>query len=77
MISTSSLSPYRNDLGTILQFFIMIELIIGGLGHFIIFEFVEKIRYKRKGLSYRLSLFTKLSLFMYIFVGLIGLLFSF
>ena len=77
IISKSSLSPYRNDLGTILQFFIMIELIIGGLGHFIIFEFVEKIRYKRKGLSYRLSLFTKLSLFMYIFVALIGLVFSF
>lgn len=77
IISTSSIAPYRNDLGTILQFFIMVELIIGGLGHFIIFEFVERIHHKRRGLIYNLSLFTKLSLFAYTFVGLVGFTFSF
>lgn len=77
IVSTSSLSPYRNDLGTILQLFIMVELIIGGLGHFIIFECIEKIRYKREGLVYKLSLFTRLSLFTYIFIGLVGFIFSF
>ncbi|MCQ3915341.1 MAG: hypothetical protein MJ195_00930 [Mycoplasmoidaceae bacterium] len=34
-ISANSMAPFRNDLGIIFQTFIVMELIIGGLGHFV------------------------------------------
>jgi Trk-type K+ transport system membrane component len=40
----------------------MIEFIIGGIGFPLIFDLIEKVKYKRKGLKYQLSLFTKLGL---------------
>jgi Trk-type K+ transport system membrane component len=55
----------------------MIEFIIGGIGFPLIFDLIEKFKYKRKGLKYQLSLFTKLGLLGFGTVSIIGLIFAF
>ncbi len=76
-VSSTSFAPYRNDWGTILQFFIVLELIIGGLGHFVWFEIIQKIRYKSIKKTYFMSLYSKIAIVVYLAVAVIGLLSTF
>ena len=75
--SDCSLAAFRNDWNIIFQLFTMIEIIIGGIGYPLIFDYYEKIRHKRKGLKYNTSLFTKVALCSYLGVLLIGLAISY
>ena len=76
-VSSSSLAPFRNDWGTILQFFIILELVIGGLGHFVWFEVIQKVRYRSIKKTYFMSLYSKIAIVVYVIVAIIGLLSSF
>lgn len=72
-ISANSMAPYRNDWGAILQVLIIAELIIGGLGHFAAFDIIEKSRCKRKNIPYKVTLYTKVAVTVYIIVAVLGL----
>lgn len=75
--SDLSIAAYRNDWNIIFQVFVMLELILGGIGFPIIFDILEKIKYKRKGLKYQISLFTKITLIGYFVLAGIGLILVF
>jgi len=72
-ISATSMAPYRNDWGIILQCLIILELVIGGLGHFVWFDIIEKINCKRKHIPYKMTLYSKVAITVYIIVAVIGL----
>ncbi len=72
-ISSCSMAPFRNDLGIIFQTFIVMELIIGGLGHFVWFDVIEKIKCKATGKRYTMSLYSKVAISVYIMVAIAGL----
>lgn len=72
IISSSSLAPYRNDYGIFLQAMTMIEFVIGGIGFPVIFDYIEKIKFKRLGIDYKVSLFSKICLWSYLIVAVIG-----
>lgn len=72
-ISANSMAPYRNDWGVILQFLIVLELIIGGLGHFAAFDIIEKIRCKKQHIPYKVTLYTKVALTVYAIVAVFGI----
>lgn len=72
-ISSTSMAPFRNDLGIIFQTLIVIELIIGGLGHFVWFDVIEKIKCKATGKRYKMTLYTKVAISVYIIVAVLGL----
>ncbi|MDR3163662.1 MAG: hypothetical protein LBT77_01130 [Mycoplasmataceae bacterium] len=74
---SNSLSAFRNDWGVIFQVMAMIEFIIGGIGFPLIFDLIEKVKYKRKGLKYQLSLFTKLGLWGFAIASVVGLIFAY
>ncbi len=69
---TSSLSSYRNDWHTIFQLLIVFQIIIGGIGYPVIFDYLEKLDNKKKGKITRTSLFTKVALWAYFGVAIIG-----
>lgn len=71
-ISSTSMAPFRNDLGTILQWLIILELVIGGLGHFVWFEVIEKIRCKAIHKQYKMSLYSKVAITVYLIVAVLG-----
>ena len=71
-ISATSMAPYRNGVGTVLQLFIVLELIIGGLGHFVWFEVIEKIKCKALHKHYKMTLYSKVAISVYGFVALFG-----
>ena len=71
--SSNSLASFRNDWNVIFQLMTMILIVIGGIGYPIIFDIYEKIRYKKLGLRYRFSLFTKVAALSYIVVFGVGL----
>jgi Trk-type K+ transport system membrane component len=56
---------------------IMIEIIVGGIGFPLIFDFMEKIRYRKLKQKYRLTLFTKVALVGFAIVTAAGLIFSY
>ncbi|XQP55745.1 MAG: potassium transporter TrkG [Mycoplasmoidaceae bacterium] len=72
-ISATSMAPFRNDLGIIFQILIIMELIIGGLGHFVWFDVIEKIKCKATKQRYKMTLYTKVAITVYIIVAVIGL----
>ena len=72
-VSSSSFAPFRNDWGTILQFFIILELIVGGLGHFVWFEVIQKVRHKSIKKAYFMSLYSKIAIIVYFIVVIVGL----
>lgn len=72
-ISANSMSPFRNDLGILFQTFIVMELIIGGLGHFVWFDVIEKIKCKATGKRYKMTLYSKVAISVYIIVAILGL----
>ncbi|MDR3257650.1 MAG: hypothetical protein LBT17_02525 [Mycoplasmataceae bacterium] len=72
-----SMAALRNDWNVIFQLFVIIEFVIGGIGFPLIYDLIEKMKAKRKGIKYRLSLFTKLSLTGYLVVSLAGLAFAY
>ncbi len=71
--SNASLASFRNDWNIIFQLFTVIEIVLGGIGYPLIFDIYEKIRCKKHGLNYHLSLFSKVALVTYILVFIIGL----
>ena len=77
IISNWSVAPYRNDWGTLLQFLLIFELTIGGLGPVVIFDIYEKIKMRRKNLTYNMTLFAKISLWTYFIVSFLTIVFSF
>ncbi|VEU70303.1 TrkH family potassium uptake protein [Mycoplasmopsis glycophila] len=72
IISGKSLSPYYKDY--FLQFCFIVLLIIGGIGYPVIYDLRCFILHKmrRKSRRYRFTLFTKVSLIMYLIVFLVG-----
>jgi Trk-type K+ transport system membrane component len=50
---------------------VLCQIIIGGIGFPLIYDVIEKIRCKHKGIPYKLTLFGKVALISYIVVGLI------
>ena len=76
-ISANSMSPFRNDLGIIFQTLIVMELIIGGLGHFVWFDVIEKIKCKATGKRYKMTLYSKVAISVYIIVAALGLMGTF
>ncbi|MBQ0045690.1 MAG: TrkH family potassium uptake protein [Mycoplasma sp.] len=72
-ISATSMAPFRNDLGIIFQTLIVLELIIGGLGHFVWFDVIEKIKCKAIGRRYKMSLYSKVAISVYAIVAVFGL----
>lgn len=74
---TSSLASYRNDWNTIFQLFIVIEIVIGGIGYPVIFDVMEKRKNAKKGIKTRTSLFTKVALSSYFIIAIIGLILAF
>lgn len=72
-ISATSMAPYRNDWGAILQVLIIAELVIGGLGHFAAFDIIEKSRCRKKKIPYKVTLYTKVAVTVYIIVAVVGL----
>lgn len=76
-ISSTSMAPFRNDLGIIFQTLIVIELIIGGLGHFVWFDVIEKIKCKATGQRYKMTLYSKVAISVYIIVACLGLMGTF
>ena len=71
-ISATSMAPYRNGVGTILQLLIVLELIIGGLGHFVWFEVIEKIRCNAMHKQYKMTLYSKVAISVYLIVAAFG-----
>ena len=76
-ISSTSMAPFRNDLGIIFQTLIVLELIIGGLGHFVWFDVIEKIKCKATGKIYKMTLYTKVAISVYAIVAAFGLMGTF
>lgn len=72
-ISANSMSPFRNDIGIVFQMLIIIELIIGGLGHFVWFDVIEKMKCKAIGKRYKMSLYSKVAISVYVIVAVLGL----
>lgn len=72
-ISSTSMAPFRNDLGIIFQTLIVLELIIGGLGHFVWFDVIEKIKCKATGKRYKMTLYSKVAISVYAIVAVLGL----
>lgn len=70
IIGNASMNSYRNDVGTIVQYTTMLQIIIGGIGYHVIYDLILKIK---KGRKFKLSLFTKVSLISYFVILLIGL----
>lgn len=68
-----SLSAFRNDWNVFFQLFIMIEILVGGIGYPLIFDLYEKIQAKRHNLKHNLSLFTKVCLVWYFVILFFGL----
>jgi Trk-type K+ transport system membrane component len=50
---------------------VLIQIIIGGIGFPLIYDVIEKINYRRKGLTYKLTLFSKVALISYFAVGIL------
>jgi Trk-type K+ transport system membrane component len=72
-----SLDAFRNDGNAFFTFLIICELTIGGIGYPLIFDIIEKVKYKRKKMRYKISLFTKVALLGFICVTIAGLAMSF
>lgn len=72
-----SLAPYRNGAGTILQLITILEIVVGGIGYPVIYDLLRATQNRVKGLPYKFTLFTKISLISYFSVSLIGLIFMF
>lgn len=73
----SSLSAFRNDGNTFFTFLIIVELVFGGIGYPLIFDIIEKIKYKKLKQSHRVTLFTKVAVLGFIAVSVVGLALSF
>ncbi|QSB07272.1 TrkH family potassium uptake protein [Mycoplasma tauri] len=75
IIGDKSLLPYYKNIG--LQIIFLLLFIIGGIGYPVIHDFASYIRakIKNKKVKYKWSLFTKISLFTFFIVSLIGFIF--
>ncbi|MDR0985345.1 MAG: hypothetical protein LBL60_00135 [Mycoplasmataceae bacterium] len=68
-----SIASFRNDWNVIFQLMVMIEIIIGGIGFPLIYDVIQKNNCKRKGVKYKVTLFTKVALTGYIAVFIVGI----
>lgn len=75
--NSSSLASFRNDGNAFFTFLIICELVFGGIGYPLIFDVIEKIKYKRLKQQYKFSLFSKVALLGFIGVTVVGLACSF
>lgn len=72
-----SMASLRSDWNVVFQLWVIIEFVIGGIGFPLIYDLIEKIKAKHKGVKYQLSLFTKLALTGYLVVTIVGLAFAY
>jgi Trk-type K+ transport system membrane component len=49
----------------------LMQIIIGGIGFPLIYDVIEKIKHKRKGLTYKLTLFTKVAVSSYFIIAVL------
>lgn len=93
ILGGDSIASYRNGINSIFLLITAIQFIIGGIGFPIIYDFLSKYnfafkvnRYKKipfiwfscsKNIQHRVSLFTKLSTYTFLIVGILGIMFSF
>jgi Trk-type K+ transport system membrane component len=74
---SSSLAAFRNDGNAFFTFLVIVELVFGGIGYPLIFDVIEKVKYRKLKQRYKFSLFTKVALLGFVFVSVLGLAFSF
>lgn len=93
ILGGDSLAPYRNGINSIFLLVTAIQFIIGGIGFPIIYDFLSKYNfefkvnhYKKvpfiwfscsKNIQHHVSLFTKLSTYTFLIIGILGIMFSF
>lgn len=76
IIGQKSLAPYNEEYA--LQIFTLLSIFIGGIGYPVIYDIYRKIKsFSKHETTYRITLFTKLTLVTYLIVTAIGLLFTF
>lgn len=75
VIGNSSISCFRNGVGTIFQLVVILQFIIGGIGYPVIYDFIEWVKHRHRHKKFRFSLFTKVSLVTYFVVAGIGFIF--
>lgn len=72
IIGANSLAPYRNDANIFLQVCFIIQIIFGGIGYPIIYDFFEHIHHRIKKRYHQLNLFFKIGLIGYFSITLVG-----
>jgi len=76
IIGQKSLAPYNEEYA--LQIFTLLSIFIGGIGYPVIYDIYRKIKsFSKHETTYRITLFTKLTLVTYLIVTAIGLFFTF
>ena len=75
IIGNSSMSTFRNGVGTIFQYVVILQFIIGGIGYPVIYDCMQWIKKRHRHQKFRFSLFTKVSIITYFLVAFIGLAF--
>lgn len=75
VIGNSSLSAFRNGSGTVFQYIVILQFMIGGIGYPVIYDCMQYIKKRYRHQRFRFSLFTKVSVVTYFLVAFIGLIF--
>lgn len=75
IIGNASVAPFRNGSGTIIQYFMIIQLIIGGIGYPVFYDVIQWFKFKHQKRKFYFSLFTKVSVITYFIVFLFGFIF--
>lgn len=75
IIGNTSLAPFRNGTGTIIQYFMIIQFVIGGIGYPVVYDVIEWFKFRHHRRKFYFSLFTKVNLITYFSVFLVGFIF--
>lgn len=75
IIGNASVSPFRNGSGTFIQYMMIIQLVIGGIGYPVFYDIIQWFKFKHHKQKFYFSLFTKVSVITYFTVFFIGLVF--
>ncbi len=70
-----SASAYRNGSDTFIQYMMMMQIIIGGIGFPVFYDLIQWFKFKHKKQKFYFSLFTKVSVITYFIILIIGLIF--
>lgn len=75
IIGNTSLAPFRNGTGTIIQYFMIIQFVIGGIGYPVVYDLIEWFKFRHHRRKFYFSLFTKVNIITYFIVFLVGFIF--